>query len=805
MGFSSFLVLLASQWRLFASKLHLVKLSEQTIDIDNPNVFKRILQVTSDFAEDMYCNTYDNAGCGNNFFKFINNPRYSGKLIKTFSARLVDHLPKLLIWDWDGDADLGIPSTRIVAIRGTHSQEEWEGNFDCTEMTGSELGMGINGWFHKDFANTSLIVWKNIESYIKDAQKPIIITGHSRGAALAELIFVLAKKRVENQSMYCFAYAPPPSMKLDASEENLTNGIYGFIHGNDPIPRFTIEQVYKAICYRKGIHTLAALVVYLKQVYNNCPDLFGQTICNTIDGLGYIVSGIFDFLLNGVTSSSKTYAFNALKTKAGLLIDLLNDYINHPEHFHIRGHCGKLYLLNWKKTDKLSNDVHTMEGCTEYSTPEEIEINGRMMIQFPAASGMSNNSLDDHHSVLYRRAIQDNICDFSQIQALSLGLNNNKSLPKINPKESIEYPSWIPSMDDYDDYISCDFSCMDQEGFDPETSQCETGFEWNSLNQEWDCSGVMINCNDTKITSLTCTNRTHVCQFDQNSGLNECYDIALINHKTRKARQDEPVAENRCMSTDKDECFYASSGYNKSSSGSSSNYKDGSSSGISNNRDSSSGSSHNQNAMSSASSFRVDSSWGVSNMEVCSDVLSCAKDLGDYTILSMFVGATRLVNFQTAYSLMRANRKLLGHLAPPPTFQHTAVWVGGSNPTDDSLGAIVVYGEYYPVNYDATYLSCDGARSFVMSLGDFRKTYNAYELKQMKPGRNMTLFPFLEEVKSSGRWGADDYMWRTHNCQHFTANCVKLLEARRVNQSKTDWMDLPSPIMKTIIQNEFNN
>ena len=75
----------------------------------------------------------------------------------------------------------------------------------------------------------------------------------------------------------------------------------------------------------------------------------------------------------------------------------------------------------------------------------------------------------------------------------------------------------------------------------------------------------------------------------------------------------------------------------------------------------------------------------------------------------------------------------------------------------------------------------------------------------MKPGRNVTLFPFLEEVKSSGRCGADDYIWATHNCQHFTANCVKFLEAIRVNQSKTDWMDLPSPIMKTIIQNEFNN
>lgn len=69
--------------------------------------------------------------------------------------------PKTLVFDWDGEEDVNIPKTRVIAIRGTHSHEEWSGNFDAEEVPGSSIKyhnvhFGVKGYFHKNFANTAL-------------------------------------------------------------------------------------------------------------------------------------------------------------------------------------------------------------------------------------------------------------------------------------------------------------------------------------------------------------------------------------------------------------------------------------------------------------------------------------------------------------------------------------------------------------------------------------------------------------------------------------------------------------------------
>ena len=66
----------------------------------------------------------------------------------------------------------------------------------------------------------------------------------------------------------------------------------------------------------------------------------------------------------------------------------------------------------------------------------------------------------------------------------------------------------------------------------------------------------------------------------------------------------------------------------------------------------------------------------------------------------------------------------------------------------------------------------------------------------------MKMFDFIEKVKSSGKWGADDYNWPTNNCQHFTAKLIGILKATRDSPNNEDWANLPKPVLNSLKLNE---
>lgn len=198
-----------------------------TIDLSDPLKFESLSKVTVNLAEDIYCNTPYMAKCGDTYFDFLENPRYlnKGTVLKKISANAEKQMPKILVWDWNGDDKVGIPKTRIIVIRGTHSLQEWKDNFDCEEIDGTKLN--IKGHFHKNFAETGLRVWNELEKDITGSTLPVVITGHSRGGSLSEILHVIAKKKSPKQPIYCMAYAPAPSMSLDDSEKKLAEDMHG--------------------------------------------------------------------------------------------------------------------------------------------------------------------------------------------------------------------------------------------------------------------------------------------------------------------------------------------------------------------------------------------------------------------------------------------------------------------------------------------------------------------------------------------------------------------------------------------------
>lgn len=121
--------------------------------------------------------------------------------------------------------------------------------------------------------------------------------------------------------------------------------------------------------------------------------------------------------------------------------------------------------------------------------------------------------------------------------------------------------------------------------------------------------------------------------------------------------------------------------------------------------------------------------------------------LGDFKINSVYVGATSIYDFQTGFDLIKKARKKFGGLIPSPKLLHTAIWVGNLDSNDETLGAVFVYGKYKSNKNDSTFLSNDGARSYVLSLRDFKNNYELFNVKKLIPQKEMSLFSFIDEIK----------------------------------------------------------
>ena len=775
----------------------------ETIDFTDKFQVRRIAELGADLGEDMYCHTIDEPSCGHAFFEFINHPRYKGKVVQKYRASVKHHLPKILVWDWNGDKDAsGVPPTRVIAMRGTHSQEEWTGNFQCLEVTSKRIGITpeIAGAFHQDFANVSWMIWNNLKQHIIDSPYPVLITGHSRGGALAQMLHVIAKKNLPDNNIYTVTFAAPPSMALDQGQDYLTKDIYGFVYRNDPIPRFFINQVVDAFC---GKHYLACLLAdkVTQKLAARCRGL-GLDVCDEkydastttiVTVLGSIISDI-------VKDNKRTYAMHGLKNKANLLGSLFQQYRQNPDSFRITRHVGNMYSLDsWVKQTEES-DWDKVTGCTReqielenFHSPEEL----KELTKIPF--GDLFNGLTDHDSRSYRHAIQDPACDILPESLMRLDKSTRETVENplftnfrrlaratepLPDLPDLTYPSWLPELDNDDDFVVCDLDAVNES----ESEWTVTEFQWTSTNESWQCDGVALNCNMSHILSAVCSNETVICAFNATEGTDECAPIPTK----------EAVFTNRCGDDRLDACYRESKSEGKSSSGCSSNRNPRSSS-----KGSKRGSSGSSNDKSSGSSKQGASSTGFSVNEYCDEQFSCASDLGDFVVKAVYLGGNACLDFEPGYQMMRAARRLFGKRIPAPNFQHTAIWFGENDAGDDSVGAILVYGEYYNYNRDPTYLSCDGARSFVMTLGEFKQMFRSFPVKKMQPGRNLSISRLLQEVTDSGDWTVDDYNWITNNCQHFTAAVLNVLEAKRNFAQENDWAQIPPPIMKTILRLEL--
>lgn len=140
----------------------------------------------------------------------------------------------------------------VVAVRGTNgTNEEWSSNFDVGADTSdyyARLGSSHPDWRnklnHKGFDVAANRVNDKLKTYINtyvnsSASKSILITGHSRGAAIAN---ILGQKYEDDSSYrsYTYTFATPNSTTSSSASRYKT--IFNVVNEDDIIPYLPLSE-----------------------------------------------------------------------------------------------------------------------------------------------------------------------------------------------------------------------------------------------------------------------------------------------------------------------------------------------------------------------------------------------------------------------------------------------------------------------------------------------------------------------------------------------------------------------------------
>ena len=122
-----------------------------------------------------------------------------------------------------------------IPIKGTSSNAEWMSNFDLGDPDSDPYHLGFKKTAERIL--TSLEIDFNSDGYSKD-HRIIWLTGHSRGAALANLIAGWLTDREQyaySSQIFCYTFACPSVGKTSYVNGSYTN-IWNFNSSNDVVP-----------------------------------------------------------------------------------------------------------------------------------------------------------------------------------------------------------------------------------------------------------------------------------------------------------------------------------------------------------------------------------------------------------------------------------------------------------------------------------------------------------------------------------------------------------------------------------------
>lgn len=144
----------------------------------------------------------------------------------------------------------------VVAFRGTESPTSIDGLKDILLTDAMNLlvvpegrlghdlaAAGVGARFHKGFVDAIAEIWPSlsaaIEAEVKKSDRPLWLTGHSLGGALALLAAWLLKRRFIPVEEVCTFGAPMIGNRLacDAFNREFAGKIHRYVNGRDPVPK----------------------------------------------------------------------------------------------------------------------------------------------------------------------------------------------------------------------------------------------------------------------------------------------------------------------------------------------------------------------------------------------------------------------------------------------------------------------------------------------------------------------------------------------------------------------------------------
>lgn len=155
---------------------------------------------------------------------------------------------------------LGIPKFSLwkspenilyLIVRGSEDIEDWIVDFDFVEIANDTLG----AHFHSGYYFSAVGVWKYVVEEIKKQNLNVIITGHSRGASVGEILHVIGKLDLRNAGLadevQTIAFAPMPAMSPEGYVLDCVSDVSVFVHRRDVIPILffkPIAELFYTLC-----------------------------------------------------------------------------------------------------------------------------------------------------------------------------------------------------------------------------------------------------------------------------------------------------------------------------------------------------------------------------------------------------------------------------------------------------------------------------------------------------------------------------------------------------------------------------
>ena len=119
----------------------------------------------------------------------------------------------------------------LIAIRGTDGNE-WYSDFDFSFDADGQ------NHFASNFLSSAEDVFLDCISQIKNRDAVIIVSGHSRGAAVANILALLLNQIYAPSKIYAYTYACPATVKnISGIEER---NVFNFINPCDLVPNFPL-------------------------------------------------------------------------------------------------------------------------------------------------------------------------------------------------------------------------------------------------------------------------------------------------------------------------------------------------------------------------------------------------------------------------------------------------------------------------------------------------------------------------------------------------------------------------------------